>query len=61
MASPHGAGVAAQILRANSSWGASGSTFGRVRSAMLNNAEGTTGWNNTSGNAHSENFLKALR
>jgi subtilisin len=60
MAAPHGAGVAAQILAMNSSWGATGSTFGRVRSAMINNSEATSGWTNTSGNVHAERFLGAF-
>jgi subtilisin len=60
MASPHGAGVAAQILKSNQSWTATGSTFGKVRSAMINNSEATGSWKNTSGNVHSERFLKAF-
>jgi subtilisin len=59
MASPHGAGVAAQILKSNPSWTA-GSTFDNVRKAMIERAEPTTDWANTTGNVHTERFLKAF-
>ena len=59
MASPHGAGAAALFLKTNGQT-ASGSAFSNTRSALLTGAESTkTGWNNTSGNPHAEDFLRA--
>ncbi len=58
MASPHGAGAAALFLKSNPQ-NANGSAFTNTRAGLLNAAEGTSGWNNTSGNPHSEAFLTA--
>ncbi|MCL5964579.1 MAG: S8 family peptidase [Deinococcus sp.] len=52
MASPHVAGAAAVVLSANP-----GYTPAQVKTALLNNAESTSGWTNTSGNPHPEPFL----
>lgn len=58
MASPHGAGAAALFLK-SSPQSASGSAFANARSALLSSAESTSGWSNTTGNPHEENFLAA--
>lgn len=57
MASPHGAGAAALFLKKNAQQN-NGSAFANVRTGLLNTAEGTLGWTNTSGNTHKENFLR---
>lgn len=58
MASPHVAGGAALIL-ASSSQSNDGTAFENARSTMLQNAESTNGFSNSSGNPHDEDFLDA--
>lgn len=58
MASPHGAGAAALFLKSKTQ-SANGTAFSNTRAGLLTAAEGTSGWNNTSGNPHAEAFLKA--
>lgn len=56
MAAPHVAGAAALYLDANSE-SANHSAFANTRSSLLNTAESTTDFSNTSGNPHAEDFL----
>lgn len=56
MASPHAAGGAALIM-ATSAPNNDGSAFTNVRATMLQQAEDSSGFANTSGNPHAENFL----
>jgi len=58
MASPHVAGAIALFL-ASSPQSADSSAFFNARSALLNSAESTAGFSNTSGNPHDEDFLDA--
>ncbi|QGX41733.1 serine protease [Permianibacter aggregans] len=58
MASPHVAGAAALYLDSHSV-SRNFNAFLTLRSALLNSAESTSGFSNTSGNPHSEDFLKA--
>jgi subtilisin len=58
MASPHVAGAAALAL-ASSNQPADGRAFVNVRSILLNAAESTNGFSNTSGKPHDEDFLDA--
>jgi len=58
MASPHVAGGAALFL-AGSAQQANASAFTNARAALLNGAESTAGFSNTSGRPHSEDFLDA--
>ena len=58
MASPHVAGAIALYL-ASTAQAASGSAFDNTRAALMNGAESTSGWKDTSGKVHNENFLKA--
>ncbi len=58
MASPHVAGGAALVL-GSSNQPADGRAFVNVRSALLNAAESTNNFSNTSGNPHDEDFLDA--
>lgn len=58
MASPHVAGAAALFLGSNSQAN-DASAFHNTRSALLNQAEDTSGFSNTSGNPHAEDFLDA--
>lgn len=58
MASPHVAGAIALVLSSNAQSN-DGSAFENVRSILLNNAESTDGFNNSSGNPHDEDFLDA--
>jgi subtilisin len=58
MASPHGAGAAALFLKSKTQK-PDGSAFSNTRGGLLNAAEGTGGWSNTSGNPHTEAFLRA--
>lgn len=58
MASPHTAGAAALFLKTNAQQ-ANGTAFENTRKAIMTGAEITKdNFNNTSGNVHSENFLK---
>ncbi|RTI20935.1 S8 family serine peptidase, partial [Thermus scotoductus] len=52
MASPHVAGAAALVLSPYPSY-----TPAQVKQALLQNAESTVTWQNTSGNPHPEPFL----
>ncbi|WP_253665677.1 S8 family serine peptidase [Thermus scotoductus] len=52
MASPHVAGAAAIVLSLYPSY-----TPAQVKQALLQNAESTVTWQNTSGNPHPEPFL----
>ncbi|MCO7225335.1 S8 family serine peptidase [Pleionea sp. CnH1-48] len=56
MASPHVAGAAALYMASNPQ-SMDSSAFFNVRSALLNAAESTANWNNTSGYPHDEDFL----
>lgn len=58
MASPHVAGAAALYLDSHAV-NRNFNAFSTVRAALLNSAESTSGFSNTSGKPHSENFLKA--
>lgn len=58
MASPHVAGAAALILSSNPQQN-NGSAFLNVRSILLNQAEDTSSFSNTSGNPHDEDFVDA--
>ncbi len=58
MASPHVAGAAA-LYMASHPQQMNASAFHNVRSALLNSAESTSNWNNTSGYPHDEDFLDA--
>ncbi|MGB0513642.1 MAG: S8 family serine peptidase [Wenzhouxiangellaceae bacterium] len=58
MASPHVAGAIALFLAA-SPQNANSSAFFNTRTALLNSAENTGGFSNTSGNPHDEDFLDA--
>ena len=58
MASPHVAGALALIM-ASSSQSADGSAFENLRSTLLNAAEDTSSFSNTSGYPHDEDFLDA--
>ncbi len=59
MASPHGAGAAALFLKSVKQ-SANGTAFHNTRAKLLTTAESTkTGWKNTSGNPHAEDFLNA--
>ena len=58
MASPHVAGGAALFLK-GSAQQANGTAFTNTRAALLNRAESTAGFSNTSGNPHNEDFLNA--
>ncbi len=58
MASPHVAGAAALYLASNPQQ-ANGSAFVNTRAALLQAAESTSTFNNTSGDPHSEDFLDA--
>ncbi len=58
MAAPHVAGAAALVL-ASMPQSNDGSAFENVRSILLNSAEGTGSFSNTSGNPHDEDFLDA--
>lgn len=58
MASPHVAGGMALIL-ASTNQPTDGRAFTNVRSALLNTAESTNGFSNSSGRPHSEDFLDA--
>ncbi len=58
MASPHVAGAAALYLASNPQQ-ANGTAFINTRSALLQAAENTNSFNNTSGDPHSEDFLDA--
>jgi subtilisin len=57
MASPHAAGAAAVFLGSRTQK-ADGSAFGATRAALLQAAEGTGKWSNTSGKPHAEGFLQ---
>ena len=56
MSSPHVAGGAALVL-SSSNQPNDGRAFENVRSALLNGAESTNNFSNTSGNPHDEDFL----
>lgn len=56
MASPHLAGAAALALAAHPQ-AADGSAFTNIRNLLLETAEETTSWRNTSGNPHQEPFV----
>ncbi|MEX0899223.1 MAG: S8 family serine peptidase [Gammaproteobacteria bacterium] len=58
MSSPHVAGAAALVLSSSPQSG-SGSAFSNVRGILLQQAESTDGFSNTSGNPHAEDFLRA--
>jgi len=58
MASPHVAGAAALYLATHPQQ-ANGSAFINTRAALLQSAENTSNFNNTSGDPHSEDFLDA--
>jgi len=58
MASPHVAGAAALYL-ASHPQATNGSAFVNTRAALLQSAESTNGFNNTSGDPHTEDFLDA--
>jgi subtilisin len=58
MASPHVAGAAALYLASNPQ-AANGSAFVNTRAALLQSAESTNGFSNTSGDPHTEDFLDA--
>ncbi len=58
MSAPHVAGAAALVL-SSSNQPNDGRAFENVRSALLNSAEDTGGFSNTSGNPHDEDFLDA--
>jgi subtilisin len=58
MASPHVAGAAALYLASNPQ-PANGSAFVNTRAALLQSAESTNSFNNTSGDPHTEDFLDA--
>lgn len=59
MASPHAAGGAALIM-ATSNQSNNGTAFHNVRATMLQKAESTAAFSNTSGKPHAENFLNAV-
>jgi subtilisin family serine protease len=56
MASPHVAGAVALLLQGGS-YSADGSAFSQVRQTLLNNAECTASWEDSSGLTHNESFL----
>jgi subtilisin len=58
MASPHVAGAAALYLY-SSPQSADGSAFSNTRDALMNQSEDSSGFSNTSGNPHAEDFLDA--
>ncbi len=58
MSSPHVAGGAALVL-SSSNQPNDGRAFENVRSTLLNKAEDTSAFSNTSGNPHDEDFLDA--
>ena len=58
MASPHVAGAAALYLASNPQ-SANGTAFENTRAALLQSAESTNGFSNTSGDPHTEDFLDA--
>ena len=58
MASPHVAGAAALYLSSNPQ-ATNGSAFVNTRAALLQSAESTNGFSNTSGDPHTEDFLDA--
>ena len=58
MASPHVAGAAALYLASNPQ-AADGTAFENTRAALLQTAESTANFSNTSGDPHSEDFLDA--
>ncbi len=58
MAAPHVAGALALYLEQYAQ-SANSSAFINSRSWLLNNAESTKSWNNTTGDAHDEDFLNA--
>jgi len=58
MASPHAAGVAALYMNSHPQ-SMDASAFHNVRAAMLQSAESTANFNNTSGYPHAEDFLNA--
>lgn len=58
MASPHVAGAAALYLSSNPQ-SANGNAFINTRAALLQSAESTNNFSNTSGDPHSEDFLDA--
>ena len=58
MASPHVAGAAALYLASNPQQN-NGTAFENTRAALLNAAESTDNWNNTTGDPHDEDFLDA--
>lgn len=58
MASPHVAGAAALYLASHPQQ-ANGSAFVNTRAALLQTAESTNNFNNTSGDPHTEDFLDA--
>jgi len=58
MASPHVAGAAALFL-SGSNQPVSGAAFSNTLSALLNQAENSAGFTNTSGHPHDEDFLDA--
>ncbi|NVK22005.1 MAG: S8 family serine peptidase [Kangiellaceae bacterium] len=58
MASPHVAGAAALYLASHPQQ-ANGNAFLNTRSALLQSAESTANWSNTSGDPHDEDFLDA--
>jgi subtilisin len=57
MASPHVAGAAALLLQQNPGLAADASAFEWVREQLLDHAEPTTSWFNSSGRLHGEDFL----
>ncbi len=58
MSAPHVAGGAALVLSSSNQPNV-GRAFENVRAALLNKAEGTGNFSNTSGNPHAEDFLDA--
>ncbi|WP_406672452.1 S8 family serine peptidase [Natronospira sp.] len=58
MAAPHAAGAAALLLRSIPE-SADASAFHNIRTGLLNSAEDSSGFSNTSGNPHDEDFLDA--
>ena len=58
MASPHVAGAAALYLASNPQ-AADGTAFENTRAALLQSAQSTANFNNTTGDPHSEDFLDA--
>lgn len=58
MASPHVAGAAALYLASNPQ-AADGTAFENTRAALLQSAESTANFNNTTGDPHDEDFLDA--